>query len=90
MTIVLDGKATSAKKKAVSEKVTKLIELNKGKIEKEEDWGVKELAYEIKKSTSGNFLYFVLELDPNSVKAISTKLEQEGEVIRFLLVRNEE
>ena len=87
LTVVLDGKVTPAKKKSVRESVEKTVTLFKGKVGTVEDWGEKTLAYKIKKSTSGNYLFFPLELDPQEAKSLSTKLNLEESVIRFLLIR---
>ncbi len=87
LVIVLDGKATAAKKKAVIEKVEKLVKDVKGKVGKIKDWGVKELEYEINKSSSGVFLIFPLELTGSSVNDFSGKLKLEEDIIRYLVVR---
>lgn len=89
MTIVLDGKATPAKKKKFTEMVEKIVAVSKGKLGKVEDWGEKELAYKIGGSTSGIFLHFPLELEAKAVKNISTKLYQEREIIRQLIVKKD-
>jgi small subunit ribosomal protein S6 len=89
LTVVMDGNATPAKKKSVRGTVEKTIDLLKGKIGAVEDWGEKPLAYKIGKSESGNFMFFPLELDPENAKALATKLTQEEEVIRHLLLRKE-
>ena len=82
LTVVLDGKATAAKKKKVVEKIS-------GKITESKEWGVKELAYKIGKSTSGLYLYFELELDPKDVKALNEKLRTDADIIRFLMIKSE-
>lgn len=89
LTVVLDGKATPAKKKIVRASVEKFVTSLKGKVGTVEDWGEKPLAYKIGKSTSGNSMFFPLELGAENAKAISTKLSQEEEVIRYLLVRKD-
>jgi small subunit ribosomal protein S6 len=90
LVVVLDGKATSAKKKSVIAKMEKLIKILGGKLKETEDWGVKELAYNIKKSTSGLFLIFTLELDAKAVKSVPAKLKLEKDILRYLLIRKEE
>ncbi len=87
LTLVLDGKATSAKKKSVQEFIEKVVKTIKGKVGKIEEWGKKDLAYKIDKSTSGEFLTFPLELDVQSLKGIFLKLKSEEDIIRYLLVR---
>ena len=89
LTIILDGKASSAKKKTVQSLVEKIISLGKGKMGKVEDWGVKDLMYKIGKSKTGVYLFFPLELEPETVKNLSTKLKIEKEILRYLLVRKD-
>ena len=87
LTVLLDGKTTSAKKKSVRDEVEKLVKGSKGKVGAVEDWGEKTLAYKIGKSESGNYLFFPLELDPQEVKGLSTKLNINENVVRLLLIR---
>lgn len=89
LTVVLDGKVTPAKKKAARESIEKMVQLFKGKVGTVEEWGEKTLAYKIKNSTSGNFVFFPLELEPGEAKSLTTKLNQEDSVVRFLLIRKE-
>ena len=89
LTVVLDGKTAPAKKKALQELLEKLVKMGKGKVVNLDEWGVKDLAYNIGKSTTGLYLHYVLELESGSVKGISTKLVQEGVVIRHLLIRKD-
>lgn len=78
MTIVLDAKATAAKKKKITETVEKVVSLLKGKLGKVEDWGVKE---------AGLYLFFPLEIEKSSVKMIATKVSQEEDIKKYLLIR---
>lgn len=78
LTIVLDAKATAAKKKKVTETIEKIVTLLKGKLGKAEDWGVKE---------NGLYLFFPLEIEKSSVKMIATKVGQESEIKKYLLIR---
>lgn len=90
LTLVVDGQVTPAKKKAILKKIEELVTFFKGKIIKFDDWGKKDLAYKIQKLSTGTFLFHELELKPADVSKISLKLEQEDDVLRFLLVRKEE
>jgi small subunit ribosomal protein S6 len=87
LTIVLDGKMTAAKKKAASEKMSKMIETFKGKIGKVEDWGEKELAYPISKKYTGHYLLFPIEMGTQEAKSFADKLRLEEDLLRYLLVR---
>jgi small subunit ribosomal protein S6 len=89
LTIVLDGKAGAAKKKKVTETLEKVLEIFKSSIKESKDWGVKELAYKIDKSTTGMYLFFELEADPKATKALNDKLRNDPDIIRFLLINKE-
>jgi len=78
LTITLDAKATPAKRKKMAETVEKIVTLAKGKLGKVEDWG--EINGRI-------YLHFPLELEAKEVKGLSTKLTQEGGIIKSLIVR---
>src|SRR5258708_37289430 len=90
LVIVMDGKATSAKKKSETEKIEKLVKEVKGKVTEVKDWGTKELAYKIKKLDTGAYLIFQLELEGAGAEEIGSKLRLNDELIRYLLVRKEE
>lgn len=87
LTVVLDGKAGGAKKKKVTEVLESVVKLAKGEVKKSDDWGVKDMAYKIGKSTTGLYLYFELDLDPSAVKNLNEKLRVDSDVIRHLIVR---
>lgn len=87
--IVLPGKATPAKKKAVIEKIDKLVNTLKGKVGKIDDWGEVDLAYKIDDSSTGIFLNFPLELEAVNAKTITEKLKFEEDIIRYLLIRKD-
>lgn len=89
LTVVLAGGASAGKKKSVQETIGKMVKTFKGKVGKVEDWGEKKLAYKIVKNDSGVFLFFPLELEPETVKTLSSKLNLEEDIIRYLLVRKE-
>lgn len=90
LTVVLPGDAKEAKRKSAREKIEKLVKTLKGKVEKVDDRGKVDLAYEIKENKSGIFLIFGLELDSKHAKTIDDKLRMEEEIIRYLLVKSEE
>jgi len=87
LTLILEGKATSAKKKSLLDQIEKIIKILNGKIEKAEDWGVKEMFHEIKKNKTGAYLHIPFELDPKSVKQLEIKLKAEENILRYLIVK---
>lgn len=89
LTIVLDGKATKAQVKEKTDFIGKLVKLAEGKIISTDDWGVKNLYFQMgpNKTTVGFFTYFELELEPSSIKNINEKLRLEDGIIRYLLIK---
>lgn len=55
-------------------------------VTKQEDLGVKNLAYEIKKQDKGHYHYFEIEADPACINKMSAELLLEAPVLKFLFV----
>jgi small subunit ribosomal protein S6 len=89
LTLILEGKTTAAKKKAVLETLEKSIKMLEGSLQKAEDWGVKEMFHEIKKEKEGLYLHMPFELNAKSIKSLGIKLKAMENVLRYLIVRTE-
>jgi len=89
LTIILEGKVSSAKKKAVLESIEKFVKILEGKMDKVEDWGVKELFHQIKKNSQGVYLHIPLELQTKSIKQLDIKLKAIDTILRYLLIKEE-
>ena len=89
LTIILEGKTSSAKKKAVLENIEKFVKILEGKMEKVIDWGIKEMFHEIKKNKEGLYLHIPLELPAKSIKQLDIKLKAIDNILRYLLIREE-
>lgn len=86
LTLILEGKTTSAKKKSILESIEKVVGIFEGKITKVEDWGVKELFHEIKKNKEGLYVHLNIEIAAKSVKGLETKLRTDENILRHLMV----
>lgn len=89
LTLILEGKTTSAKKKAVLETLEKSIKMLEGSLQKAEDWGVKEMFHEIKKEKEGLYLHMPFELNAKSIKPLEIKLKAMENVLRYLIIKSE-
>lgn len=70
----------------------KLLETVKGwlsgfKFTKEDDWGQKPLAYEIKHESAGHYVMMQFEGENGVVKDFEQRLFQNNDVLRHLLLR---
>lgn len=58
-------------------------------ITKEEDLGIKFLAYPIKKTNKGHYLYFELEADPENIHVFERTFRLSTPILKFLFVKKE-
>ncbi|HEX5744489.1 MAG TPA: 30S ribosomal protein S6 [Candidatus Saccharimonadales bacterium] len=69
------------------EKVKKIVTDGGGKVVKEDNWGKRKLAYDIKGCEHAIYVFYTVELPGEAVKKIESTLNITGEVIRFLVTR---
>ncbi len=66
-----------------------VIEANGGAIEKTEMWGVKSLAYRIKKNRKAHFAMFNLNAPAAAVAEMERQMRINEDILRFMTVRVE-
>ncbi len=72
------------------DRVKKIIADNGGKIVSDDNWGKRKLAYPINKNEHGVYVFYIVELVPTSLGKIESTLNITNEVIRYLIVRQDE
>ncbi len=75
--------------KAVIKKFEDLINQN-GKVEKVEELGKKKLAYEIKKNKEACYVVYKFEAEPSHIAELERQYRITDEVIKFIVVKEEE
>ena len=75
--------------KALLDKISKLINKN-GTVSLVEEVGLKKLAYEIKKNKEGYYVIFKFEAKPESITELERVYRITDEVIKFIVVKEEE
>jgi small subunit ribosomal protein S6 len=75
---------------ALAKEYTDVIEQGGGKVTKNEYWGVKSLAYKIKKSRKAHFSLLNIDAPPAAVAEMERRMSLSPEIIRFLTVKVEE
>jgi small subunit ribosomal protein S6 len=73
------GKATA--------KVEKILTDNGGKVVSVDNWGKRKLAYGIKHQDYAIYLFYNVELPPESLLKVESALNITDEVVRFLVVK---
>src|SRR5262249_47868209 len=62
----------------------------KGKIEKIEQWGLRNLAYRINKNKKGHYVLFNVDASPEAVTELERNLRLHEDILRYMTVRVEE
>ena len=75
---------------AVVEKFSKLITTNGGKIDKDDRWGKKRLAYEIKDEVEGYYVLFYVTCEPACVDECDRVMKITDELLKHMIVRSDE
>ena len=73
-------------KEAVA-KFKKLLTDNGAEILNEEAWGLKKLAYQIQKKTSGFYNLIEFKAEPTLIKTLETAYRRDEKVIRYMSVK---
>jgi small subunit ribosomal protein S6 len=72
------------------EQLTTTIASKGGNVDKSEKWGVRKLAYRVKKYNEGNYVLLHFTAEPDAVKEIERRLRVSDLVLKFITVRVDE
>ena len=75
--------------KETVDKFKKVLTDNGAEIVNEEAWGLKKLAYQIEKKTSGFYFLVEFKAEPEVIKTLETDFRRDEKVIRFQTVKLE-
>lgn len=89
LTLVFKNELGEKERKALLSEILKKIDKidAKGLSVKEEDWGIRDLAYPIKRENKGYYIHLQFETEPKNVKDLDKLLKVEEDILRYLLVR---
>jgi small subunit ribosomal protein S6 len=73
----------------LADEITAQLETEGGAVKKREYWGLRGLAYRIKKNRKGHYMLLGLEAKPTFITEMERKLRLNEDVIRFMTVRVE-
>ncbi len=86
LTLIIDSSLDESTIQTEIEKVETRINDSGGKIHRLDRWGLKRLAYEIKKHTQGYYVFFLFEADPGLTTEIEKNLKLTESVLRYLTI----
>ncbi|KAF8394703.1 hypothetical protein HHK36_020920 [Tetracentron sinense] len=75
--------------RSVNSKVEDFIREKKGKIWRLNDWGLRRLAYKIKKAKNANYILMNFELEAKWINDFKSMLDKDERVIRHLVIKRD-
>ena len=75
---------------ALAAAATEIVEANEGKVTKTETWGLKNLAYKIKRNRKAHFVLLNIEGSGAAVAELERQTGINEDVIRFMTIRVDE
>ncbi len=81
---------SSAQVEALTETMSKIIIEGGGKVAQTEYWGLKSLAYRIKKNRKGHYTMMALDAPSNTVKEFERNMRLNEDVLRLMTIRVDE
>lgn len=88
LNVILDPSLTEAQIQTEKDAVATQVERAAGTVLELDEWGIRRLAYPIRKGNEGYFLIYRLELTGTTPKAIEAALRQRDNVMRVLVVKD--
>jgi small subunit ribosomal protein S6 len=80
---------SSTQVEALADAFTQIVAQQGGQVAKREYWGLRNLAYRIKKNRKGHYMFFNLDAPPAAVSELERNMRINEDVLRYLTVRVE-
>jgi len=74
----------------ISNALTEVLEQNGGKVHKSEYWGLKSLAYKIKKNRKGHYVLLNIETPYEALVEMERQAGLNEDILRFMTIRVDE
>jgi len=81
---------SSAQVDTLADDLTKILEENGGKVAKRENWGLRSLAFRIKKNRKGHYVMFNVDAPAEAVNEYERRMRINEDILRYMTVRVEE
>ncbi|MDD4776855.1 MAG: 30S ribosomal protein S6 [Fermentimonas sp.] len=86
---ILTPVLSDAQMKETVEKFKNLLTDQGAEIVNEEDWGLRKLAYNIDKKTTGFYTFLEFKADPSVIDKLEVNFRRDERVVRFLTVKQD-
>src|SRR3954452_22427525 len=88
--LIARNDVTQQQVEAVAEEIKTDLETEGGAVKKTEYWGLRSLAYRIKKNRKGHYMLLSLDAKPAFITEMERKLGLNEDILRFMTIRVEE
>ncbi len=86
---IINSSVEDEKRTAVVETVANIINNNGGKVNKTDEWGMRDFAYRIDDMTKGYYVVVAFEADNACVKELDRLMGINQSIVRFMITRDE-
>ena len=88
--LIARNDVTQQQVETVADEIGTELEAAGGAVKKREYWGLRGLAYRIKKNRKGHYMLLALDAKPDFVNEMERKLGLNEDILRFMTVRIDE
>ena len=88
--LIARNDVTQQQVETMADTITTELETDGGSVKKREYWGLRSLAYRVKKNRKGHYLLLGLEAKPAFITEMERLLRLNEDVLRFMTIRVEE
>ena len=86
-TIVIKQDVGATQIKKLTEKYSKIVEINNGNIVQTENWGLLNLSYIIKKNKKANYIHFKIKGNGKIIKELEKNESIDQNLLRYLTIK---
>ena len=86
---IINASVEEEKRAALIETLSKIIADNGGKVNKTDEWGMRDFAYRIDDMTKGYYVVLAFEADNACVKEFDRLMRINPNVVRFMITKDE-
>jgi len=86
-TFIATPELSASELDSLNKKIKSILEKNGSKIIKKEEWGIRALAYPIKKNTKGNYNNLYIDGNNQIIKELEQFERYDERVIKFLSIK---
>lgn len=87
--LIINPELDESETNELIKRVKGIIESSEGQVLKVDEWGMKRLAYPIKRHTDGNYVLYVFESSSGFIHSLNNSLQLIESIIRHMIVRFE-